>query len=289
MDLSIIILSFKNVSKLRVTLHAVLGSVTHFSYEVIVVDNDSKDGCAEMVEAEFPSVKLIRNANNGFSKGNNLGLNSAQGKYILFLNPDTAVEANVLEECLKRFIADPRIGMLSCKLVKADGSLDLAARRSFPNPINSFFRFSGLARLFPSRFGGYNKLNIDANKEQEVDAVSGAFMLTSKEVIVKAGSWDEEFFMYGEDIDFCYRVKAAGYKVIYFPKVTTIHYKGQSSAKTPYLSLYHFHNSMWIFYKKHYLKKYSFAVNGSVFIAIWLRFYVLLLINKLRKNPYVSK
>lgn len=289
MDLSIVILSFRNVSKLRTTLESVFKSVTSFKYEVIVVDNDSGDGCAEMVEQEFPQAKLIRNQNNGFAKGNNLGAAQASGKYVLFLNPDTAVEPNVLDECVKRIQTDPKIGMLGCKLVKADGELDLAARRSFPDPVNSFYRFSGLAKAFPKKFGKYNLLNIDDSKEQEVDSLSGAFMMTSREIIDEVGGWDEDFFMYGEDIEFCCRVKEAGYKVLYFPKVTTIHFKGQSSGKTPYIALYHFHNSMWIFYKKHYLHKYPFFINWIVYLGIWARFYALLLINSLRANPYVSK
>ncbi len=288
-DLSIIIVSYNNKEKLRVTLDAVYKSKTKYSYEVIVVDNDSKDNSVEMVENQFPTAKVIRNANNGFSKGNNVGLDASEGEVILFLNPDTAVEENVIEECLTKIQSDSEIGFLTCRLVKEDGLPDLAARRSFPNPVNALARFTYLDKIFPTKFGGYNMRAVSDQSEHQVDAMAGAFMMVRREVLEKIGQWDEEFFMYGEDIEYCYRAKQAGYKNIYFPKVTTRHFKGQSSKKTPYFSLYHFHNAMWIFYRKHYKSKYPFFVNWMVWSGIWLRFYALVVVNKFRTNPYVSK
>jgi GT2 family glycosyltransferase len=288
-ELSIIILAFRNKEKLRSTIAAVFDSKTQYNYEVIVVDNDSKDGTAEMVGQEFPKVKLIRNQNNGFAKGNNVGLKESSGRVVLFLNPDTKVQPDVLEQCFVKIESDKTIGFLSCRLLKEDGSLDLAARRSFPNPVNSFARLVRLDKFFPKVLGSYNMLAVPEDQEQQVDSVVGAFMMVRRDVIEKIGNWDEDFFMYGEDIEYCYRAKKAGYRNIYFPKVTTIHYKGQSSKKTPYFALYHFHNSMWIFYRKYYLQKYPFFINWLVYLAIWIRFYLLVLINKMRKNPYVSK
>jgi GT2 family glycosyltransferase len=289
MDISVIILAYKNKEKLRITLEAVFRSQTKHSYEVIVVDGGSNDGTADMAESEFPQAKVIRSENQGFSAGNNVGLKQSTGKVVLFLNPDTAVEPNVLEETYNKIESDNKIGFLGCRLVKEDGSLDLAARRSFPDPVNAFARFTHLDKLFPKYFGSYNLLNVPEDQEQEVDSLVGAFMMARREVIDQIGMWDEDFFMYGEDIEYCYRAKQAGYKNVYFPKVTTIHYKGQSSKKTPYFALYHFHKSMWIFYKKHYVKKYPFFVNWLVYLAIWARFYLLLVINKTRKEAYVSK
>jgi GT2 family glycosyltransferase len=289
MNLSVIIVAYRSTDKLRTTLLALFKSVTELQYEVIVVDNNSQDGTFEMVAKEFPQVKLIKNQNNGFSKGNNVGLDQSSGEVILFLNPDTAVEPDVLEECYKKINSDKQIGFLSCRLIKEDGSLDISARRAFPNPVNSFYRFTNLDKVFPKYFGSYNLRSIPEDQEQEVDSVVGAFMMVRRDVIDKIGKWDEDFFMYGEDIEYCYRAKQAGYKNVYFPKVTTVHYRGQSSKIVPYFSMYHFHNAMWIFYKKHYLKKYPFFVNWLVFLGIWLRFYLLVLLNKIRKNPYVSK
>ncbi len=288
-DLSVIILSYRNREKLRVTLDAVYKSVTNFSFEVIVVDNDSRDGSVEMVEKEFPLSRVIPNENKGFSHGNNVGLRASLGSIVLFLNPDTAVATNVLEECIKKIQSDQKIGFLTCRLIKEDGTLDLAARRSFPNPLNSFARLTHLDKIFPKTLGTYNRMGVPENHEQETDAMSGAFMMARREVIDKIGEWDERFFMYGEDIDYCYRAHKMNFRNIYFPAVTTTHFKGQSSKKTPYFSLYHFHNAMWLFYQKHYQQDYPLLLNWLVWSGIWLRFHFLVLVNKFRSNPYVSK
>ncbi len=290
-DLSVIILSYRVPELLRNCLKAVFNSVSGYSFEVIVVDNDSKDGSAEMVESEFLQAKLIRNQNNGFAKGNNAGLKEASGRYILFLNPDTEVDTNVFQECLSFMDQHSKVGMLGCKLVKADGSIDHASKRGFPNPWNALVYFLKLDKLFPKSkfFGGYDLTFMSEDTAGEVDSLVGAFMLTRRSVVEKVGGWDEDFFMYGEDIEYCYRVKEAGFKVYYFPKVTTIHYKGQSSKKIPTFTLYHFHRSMWIFYKKHYTKKYPFFMNWAVFLGIWGRYWILRLRNAMISEPYVSK
>ncbi|MHB8871639.1 MAG: glycosyltransferase family 2 protein [Candidatus Doudnabacteria bacterium] len=290
-DLSVIILSYRVMDLLRNSLQSVFNSVTGYSFEVIVIDNDSKDGTAEMVEKEFPQVKLIRNENNGFAKGNNIALKEASGRFILFLNPDTEVDTNVFQECISFLEEHKEIGMLGCKLVKGDGTIDHASKRGFPNPWNALVYFLKLDKMFPKSklFGGYDMTYMSDDQEGEVDSLVGAFMMTRREVVEKVGGWDEDFFMYGEDIEYCYRVKEAGYKNYYFPKVTTIHYKGQSSKKIPVFTLYHFHHSMWIFYKKHYTKKYPFFMNWAVFIGIWARYWILRLRNAMIKEPYVSK
>ncbi len=293
MDLSIIIVAFRNQEKLRITLEAVFKSVTNFKYEVIVVDNDSKDGTAEMVEREFPQTKLLRNENNGFSKGNNFGIKRADqnSRYILLLNPDTRVEPNVLEECIKKMDSDTSIGILGCKLLRENGELDWACRRNIPNPWNSFTRLFGLQKLFPKSkvFASYNLMHVPIGQETEVGAVTGAFLMIRRSVMEKIGLLDEDFFMYGEDLDWCCRCTLACYKVWYFPKVTTIHYKGQSSKKAPYRSLHAFYSAMWIFYKKHYLKKYPFILNWLVYLGIWTKFTAVITINFFKKNKVVSK
>lgn len=288
-DLSVVILSYNNSDILRKTLQSVLRSVTGYRFEVIVVDNDSPDHSADMVEAEFGrEVKLIRNKNNGFSAGNNVGLKHARGRYILFLNPDTEVDTNVFQECVALMDERKDIGMLGCKLIKGDGKPDHAAKRTFPNPWNSFLYFLHLSRFLP-KSQLYDAGNFSADEEGETDSLSGAFMMTRSEVVDKVGGWDEDFFMYGEDIEYCYRVKQAGWKVYYYPKVVTIHYKGQSSKRVSNFSLYHFHKAMWIFYKKHYAKKYPFFMNWLVYAGIWTRYWMLRARNAMIKDPYVSK
>jgi len=295
-DLSVIILAFRSYDKLVASTRAVFASRTDYKYEVIVVDNGSADGTAERFAEEFgankyPNLKLIRNQNEGFSKGNNLGIVNSSGKYVLLLNPDTSVQPDTIQLCMDYIIANNNIGALGCKLIKSDGKLDPACRRSFPNPANSLYRFLLLPKLFPNskRISSYNMSYAPEDEILDVDSLSGAFMLMPRVLLNKVGLLDESYFMYGEDIDLCYKIKQAGYRVVYFPKTFTYHYKGQSSKKAPYSMLYHFHESMWIFYKKHYAKKYPAIMNGLVYSGIWLRFAALLSRNALRKEKFVSK
>ncbi len=292
MDLSIVIVAFRSQDKLHTTLRSVFASeLGQYTCETFVVDNDSRDGTAEMVEAEFPQAHLIRNANNGFSKGNNIAIRHAAGEYVLLLNPDTELEKDTLRLCLERISADATVGILGCKLIKGDGTLDLACRRSFPNPANALLRFTGLSKLFPNSklAANYNLTFTDENKEIDVDSVSGAFTLIRASTIQKIGLLDEDFFMYGEDIDWCYRAKAAGFRVLYFPKTVCHHYKGSSSRKAPYSALYAFHDAMWIFYRKHYRQRYPFVLNWLVWLGIWSRFSALAVMNFFRSEKFVSK
>lgn len=285
-DLSIIILSYKSKEHLKVLLPSIFSSSKKYSYEVIVVDNDSKDGTAESVESLLPSIpnlRLIKNVNNGFSAGNNLGIKQASGKYILLLNPDTKVEHDTFEVMLDFMESRQDVGISGCKIVKPDGKLDLACRRRFPNPANSF------KRLFLLNNKDYNYSDVDENQSMEVDSVVGAFMLIRKSVIDKIGLLDESFFMYGEDLDYCWRCKEAGFKVWYYPKTFITHYKGASSAKIPFRSLKWFHQAMRIFYKKHYSQNYPTVFNWLVYSGIYLRLGFLLLINAFKSNPTVSK
>lgn len=280
-DLSIVIVAFRSYDKLNTTLAAVFASRTSYSYEVIVVDNGSGDGTAERIEKDFPAaaypnLRLIRNANNGFSKGNNFGIRESRGEYVLVLNPDTAVSADTIQICMDHIRRDSEIGALGCKLVKEDRQLDPACRRSFPNPAAAFYRLSGLQKLFPrsAKFAAYNLSYLPEDEIADVDAISGAFMLMPRAVLDQVGMFDEEYFMYGEDLDLCWKIKHAGYRVVYYPATTTIHYKGQSSRKAPYITLYHFHEAMAIFYRKHYAADHGRLMNWLVYAGIWLRFAV---------------
>ena len=286
MDLSIIILCYKSKEHLKALLPSVFASTKKYTYEVIIVDNDSRDGTAEGIESLLPSVpnlKLIRNQNNGFSAGNNLGIKQASGKYILLLNPDTKVEPNTFEIMLDCMESKSDVGISGCKIIKANGKLDLACRRRFPNPWNSF------KALFLSSRQDYNYSGIDENQEMEVDSVVGAFLLIRKSVIDKIGLLDEKFFMYGEDLDWCWRCKEAGFTVWYYPKTFITHYKGSSSAQVPFKSLKWFHQAMWIFYQKHYAKKYPAVFNWLIWLGIYTRLMAMVGINLFKKNPAVSR
>ena len=285
-DLSIVIVNFRTKDNLRVALSSVYASRTAYVYEVFVVDNDSRDGSAEMVEQEFPWVNLVRNINNGFSKANNLGLNCCSGRFVLILNPDTRLGSDVLQTCVDYLDAHNDIGALSCRVVLGDGKLDKAARRSFPDPISALYRLSGLALLFPrSRtFANYNLTFLPDDQASDVDAISGCFMLIPKRVLDEVGLFDERFFMYGEDLDLCLRIKRAGYRIRYYPAVSMVHYKRQSWRKTPFACLWHFHDAMWIFYKKHYADQHTPVFNWLVRAGIRTRFRMLWIVNALKRS-----
>lgn len=297
MDLSIVILAFRSKRDLERLLPSIERSVgmefnnnhndNGYTAEVIVVDNGSNDGTAEWVQEHISKsvnkhISFIQNANTGFAHGNNLGIRQASGKYILLLNPDTEVRPETFKVMLDFMENRPDVGIAGCKLIKPDGSLDLACRRRFPNPWNSF------KRLFLLDRSGYNYTNIDENQEMEVDSVVGAFLMIRREVMDKIGLLDEAFFMYGEDLDWCWRCKEAGYKVWYYPKTTIAHYKGESSRKIPFHALKWFHDAMWVFYRKHYAEQYPFLFNWAVWIGIYSRMAALIVLNTLKGKPRVS-
>ncbi|MDR3643115.1 MAG: glycosyltransferase family 2 protein [Candidatus Doudnabacteria bacterium] len=284
-DLSIIIVCYKSKGYLAVLLPSIFQSTKKYSLEVIVVDNDSRDGTVEAVGALLPAIpnlKLIKNINNGFSAGNNRGMKSSSGRYILLLNPDTKVQPDTFEVMLDMMENRPNVGVSGCKLIKGDGKLDLACRRRFPNPSNSF------KRLFLLDRSDYNYTEVDENREMEVDSVVGAFLLIRRQVLDKIGPLDERFFMYGEDLDWCWRCKAAGYKVLYYPRTFIYHYKGQSSKKAPLKMLRTFHDAMWIFYVKHYAGGHRAAFNALVWCGIYGRYGALAILNFFKNDPRVS-
>ncbi len=265
LDLGIVIVNWNTRELLKRCLETVLASQGDFRFKVVVVDNASPDDSVDMVRTHFPAVEVIASATNGgFSYGNNLGLRALgyQGKsdvspdaprYALLLNPDTEVPPDALYNMVRYMDSRPEIGVAGPKLVLTDGSLDLACRRSFPTPMVSFYRFSGLAKLFPRhpQFGRYNMTFADPDQELEVDSVVGAYMQVRREAIVDAGLLDEAFFMYGEDLDWAFRIKAAGWKVYYHPQVVVKHVKRAASRRSP-KAQFEFQRAMLIFYRKHY-------------------------------------
>jgi len=291
MELSIVIVSYNTVDVLRDCLNSVTSNVKNIQYEIWVVDNQSQDGSSEMVESEFPDVKLIRNSiNGGFSQANNLAIRECkESKYVLILNPDTIVPKATLEECVGFMNKNIDIGCLGCKVVKANGTLDKACKRGFPSPWNSLCYLLKFDRLFPNsrKFGGYNATFIHEDDEGEIDCLVGAFMMLRKETLEEVGLLDESFFMYGEDIDWCYRIQAAGWKNYYYPKVSIVHYKGESSKKQSTRMIDEFHKSMIIFYNKHYKNKYNVVINLITYLGIYSKWALSLLINAFKKEKKV--
>lgn len=285
LDLSIVIVNFNVRAMLRDCLHSLEPDLAKLRAEVWVVDNASKDGSTAMVASEFPWVKLIASSwNRGYGAGNNLAIRQARGRYVLTLNPDTIVPPGALLDVLAEMDAHPDIGVLGVKLVMADGRLDRACRRSFPSPDVAFYRLFGLARLFPNhpRFARYNLLNVDEDQALDVDSVCGAFMLVRREVIERVGTFDEAFRMYGEDLDWAYRIKQAGWRVRYHPRVVVLHYKGQSSRQRPVSSIRAFYHAMRVFYDKHYARQHSPAFNAVIRTSIGAYERVVLLRNRFR-------
>lgn len=279
MKLSIIIVNYNTYTLTKQTIESIIQRDHSFQYEILLVDNASSDGSIEKLQKEFNKLiserilqVFINEANLGFAKANNLGIRVAKGKYILLLNSDTVVNENCLEKCLTQMESDNSIGALGCKVVLSDGKLDHACKRGFPTPKASLYYLLKLYKKDPIKYGQYDSLHLHEDEVGEVDCLMGAFMLMPKDVLNKVGLLDEDFFMYGEDIDLCYRIKEGGYKILYYPKAQIIHYKGGSSKKKRTKVIYNFHNAMWIFYKKHYYKKYNFTINFLVYIGIWTKY-----------------
>jgi GT2 family glycosyltransferase len=298
MNLSIIIVPFNSPKDMDVTLEAVYASRVSFDYEVIIIDNGSKieTQTRDLIREKFLSdpaiaqkTTYVENENEGFPGGNNRGMKLAKGEYILLLNPDTKLDPGNLQVMMEFLQTRPDVGIATCKLVKANGDLDWACRRSEPNPWRSFARLFGLQKLFPKTFGSYNVMNKDVNEETEVDACVGAYMFFHRRIYELTKGFDEDFFMYGEDLDLCKRVREAGFKVWYYPKTSCYHFKGQSSRKASKQSLKAFHDAMWIYYKKHYAKKYGVLFSGLVYVGVKLQHGYKSLLNAFRSEKIVSK
>jgi len=284
-DIGIVIVNWNTRDLLRRCLDTVYGSVGDLSLQVVVVDNASADGSADMVAERFPQATLIRLEENvGYPAGNNRGLKALgypqQGgtitaqppRYLLLLNPDTELPPDALAAMVALLDKDQSIGVAGPKLVLQDGSLDLACRRSFPSPEISFWRMIGFSSLFPRsrRFARYNLTFLDEDETAEVDSVVGAFMIVRREAIFKVGGLDESFFMYGEDLDWCKRIKEAGWKVLYYPAVRVLHLKRTASRQSQ-RARFEFVRAMLIFYNKHYRAQTAWLANLAVLAGIALR------------------
>lgn len=254
MDLSIIIVNYNVKEFLQNLIHSIEKASLNLSKEIIIVDNASDDGSVDFIKEKFPQVKLLANQKNlGFGKANNIGSKHAIGKYILFINPDAIVAEDTFEKMIQFFEKNPDAGLAGCKILNPDGTLQLACRRSFPGPWTSFTKVTGLSTLFPNSkiFARYNLTYLDENKTYEVDAISGSFMMMRKEVFEKVGGFDEQFFMYGEDLDLCYRIQKTGVKVFYIHSTQIIHYKGESTRRSSLDETKVFYSAMHLFVKKH--------------------------------------
>lgn len=283
--LSIVIVNYNTRDLLRACLLSVQRSETAPPLELFVVDNASTDGSARMVATEFPDLQLIESGvNGGYARANNMALERCRGEYLLLLNPDTEVPPDALRRMVDFMDAHPEAGAAGPKLVRPDGSLDLACRRSFPSPEVSFYRMLGLSKLFPRsrRFGRYNLTYLNPDEPAEVDSVVGAFMIVRSRAAGEVGLLDEAFFMYGEDLDWAYRIKSRGWKILYNPRVVVLHHKGASSRRHSRKSIVEFYRAMHVFYLKHYSRGTNGLLGALIVASIWAKCALSLATNYLR-------
>lgn len=226
--------------------------------EIFVVDNASTDGSKEYLESKFPRVIFKWNGSNvGFAKANNSVLAESKGDYILFLNPDTIIPEDCFEKCLAFFKTHKDCGALGVHMLDGTGKFLKESKRSFPSVATSFFKMTGFSNLFPSSklFAKYYAGHVKENENKEVDVLAGAFMMLSREVLEKVNGFDEDYFMYGEDIDLSYRIQKAGYKNYYFSGTSILHFKGESTQKRSRSYIRNFYGAMDLFVSKHYEKQ----------------------------------
>ena len=274
MKLSIVIVNYNVKHFLEQCLHSVDKAVKNISAEVFVVDNNSVDGSTGMLIHNFPHVKLIANTKNvGFSKANNQAIRKSQGEYVLLLNPDTVVEEDTFEKIIQFMDTRPDVGGLGVKMIDGRGKFLPESKRGLPTPWVAFYKMFGISSLFKKskKFGKYHLSYLDENQIHEVEVLAGAFMLMRKETLDKVGLLDEDYFMYGEDIDLSYRITKGGYKNIYFPETTIIHYKGESTKKGSLNYVRMFYNAMIIFARKHFSKQYAGFFSVFIHLAIYFR------------------
>jgi GT2 family glycosyltransferase len=276
--------------------HLLASNLPNRRLRIIVVDNDSGDGSVPVLAERFPELELIiSRANLGFAGGNNLAIASVLSEFpeltdrrdtfILLINSDVEVEPDAVATCLAFMEAHPDTGVVGPKVVLPDGRLDLACRRGFPTPGRAFWKLTGLARRFPDnpRFTGYNLTHLDEDQLTEVDAVMGAFMLVRLAAIDAVGLLDDRFFMYGEDIDWSFRMKQYGWRVFYVPSARVQHLKGATTRRQSYRMIVEFYRAMWLFHRKHYAERTGFLLNWLVAAGIVLRGGLALAANALRQ------
>lgn len=292
LDLSIIIVNYNTKDLLDDCLNSVVSAVQPKNgLEIIVVDNASTDNSVQMVAKKYPQVKLVSNSKNfGFAKANNIGFEQAEGKSLLFLNSDTVVKRYSFVKPLKFLKNHPRVGAITIKLVTKDGSVDTDNHRGFPTPWASFCHFFGLSSLFPKStlLNSYHLGLRKLNRIHTIPVAAGSFLMMPSKLFDQIGRWDESYYFYGEDIDLCYRINSAGYKIIYYPKVSALHLKGASSglrketanlvkpsketrikvAKASITAMKTFYNK---FYAKRYPRPITWLVLAGVTIKGWLR------------------
>ena len=285
-DLSVIIVNYNVREFLEQAIRSLYQSVNGLHIEIFVVDNNSIDGSVQMVRDRFPEVRVIANEDNvGFSTANNQAIRIARGRHLFILNPDTIVQEDTLTTLVQFMDEHPKAGAVGCKILNPDGTFAPESRRSFPTPAVAFYRMTGLSKLFPKSktFGRYNLSYLTPDTATEIDALSGSCMVVRKAAVESAGMFDEDFFMYGEDLDWCYRIQEAGWEIHYTPDTQIIHYKGESTKKGELRYVLLFYGAMLRFAEKHFKKRHSFLFRFLLRLGIVARGSLQAIINWLKR------
>lgn len=282
LELDIVIVTYGRSDLVRSCLESLQSAMPRVTTRVHVIDNNSPDDTPDVVEREYPKVILTRrNGNDGFAVANNAALRSSEAQYILLLNPDTRVEAGTIDHLLEVLERERNIGVIGCRLLTADGTLDHAAKRSIPSVATAAKYF--VLRALGRTGSNYVRLDVAPDAMADVEAINGAFMLVRGSALAQVGLLDERYWMYAEDLDWCVRFRKAGWRVVYDGRVIAHHLKGGSSdgPRRPALN-YQFHRSMALFYLRH-LRSGNTLVDVFVVAAIWARFGVSVLTNALTR------
>jgi len=289
-DISVIIVNYKVKEYIVNLLNSLEKAREDYSIEVFVVDNDSGDNSVEYLKERYPEVNYIQNTTNyGFGRANNQAIEKAEGRYTLLINPDTLVSEDTLEVLVNHMEKNPRCGAAGCKILNPDGSFAPESRRSVPTIRSAAFKVFGLTNLFPKSkyFGEYYLGWMDEDTPSKIPVLSGSFMFFRTKVLKELGGFDERFFMYGEDIDLCYRLNQTGYHIDYVPDTSIIHYKGESTKKddTRYIKL--FNKALYQFFDKHYTHRYSTLFRFLIYLAILLRGIGSFFVSRLNRSKYI--
>ena len=273
MKLSVIIINYNARDLLNQCLISVQNANADIENEIIVVDNNSNDGSQELLTNSFKQIQFhFLKENMGFAKACNLGYRNSTGEFVLFLNPDTIISTDCLKQCISFLENTIDAGALGVRMIDGKGKFLKESKRGFPSPATSFFKLFGFAKLFPhsKTFAKYYSGQLPEKETNPVDVLSGAFMMIRKNVLEKVDGFDEDFFMYGEDIDLSYRITKAGYKNYYLGSITITHLKGGSTSyNLKYVN--DFYKAMQIFIEKHYRGKRSLFFIWLLYAGIWFR------------------
>ncbi len=285
--ISVIIVNYNVKEYLEQALLSLQRALRDIPHEIFVVDNASVDGSVAHIRARFRKVIILENGENvGFGRANNMALAQARGEFVVLINPDTVVQEDTFEKLLAFFAETPAAGAATCKIINPDGSFSVDCRHNIPTPLDALWKVLGLGRLFPrSRiFARYNLTYLDPDQTYPVPAISGSFMMIRKSLLDKIGGFDEQFFMYCEDIDLCHRINQNGAKIYYVPTTQIIHYKGESTKKNNIDYVITFNKALYQFFEKHYARKILLPFRWLIVLGIVTRGIFIYLRNFLREN-----